>query len=408
MPVQTLATMAWRNLWRNWRRSLITLAAIALSLVALLFLWSFGDGVHNTAIRNFESTFVGSLQIHARGYFKNPKLETALEQPAAIAQTLAQQGLELWATRVRAFALLAGAENSEGALLVGIDPVREARVTTVAQKLQQGRFLRAHDRFACLIGSGSARSLGLRLNDSVAVLLPARDGTLAAERLTVVGIIETGAPELDRGIVLVPLTTAQELTAMEDAVTEFVLSIPPARLAAAVAALRVALPAETIEVLPWHEMFPSFQEWIALDNSFYFIFLGIFLIIIVAGILNTVLMSMLERVRELGVLLALGSSRARIGALMALESMLLGVIGTVVGTAGGLGVVAVLHRVGIDLSHNNDAIRRFYIDPLVRPEINTDHLLITIAAVLAVSLLASIYPAWKAARLEPIAALRHV
>lgn len=404
----TLFIMAWRNIWRNRRRSAITIAAIAISLVALIFLWGFSDGVHNAAVRNFESTFVGSLQIHADGYFKNPKLETALAEPAAIAQILTEQGVDRWAQRVRAFALLAAAQNSEGALLVGVDPVREPRVTRVAQKLQQGRFLRDGDSFHCLIGALSARGLQLKLHDNIALLVPARDGTLAAERFEIVGIIETGAPELDRGIVLIPLATAQELTALGSAVTEFVVSLPAAQLDATVATLRQALAAHNTEVLPWYEMFPSFREWIALDNSFYYIFLGIFLIIIVAGISNTVLMSMLERVRELGVLLALGSSRTAVAMLMAMESLLLGIVGTAVGTMAGLALVNLLHRTGIDLSLTNDAMRRYYIDPLVRPEINTDHLALTVGAVLLVSLLAAIYPAWKAARLEPVAAIHHV
>lgn len=400
--------MAWRNVWRHRRRSGITIAAIAVSLVALIFLWGFSDGVHNAAVRNFESTFVGSLQIHADGYFKNPKLETALAAPDAIAQILDEHGVDLWAPRIRAFSLLAAAQNSEGALLVGIDPVREPHVTRVAQKLQQGRFLREGDSYHCLVGAGSARSLQLKLHDEIALLVPARDGTLAAERFEIVGIIETGAPELDRGIVLIPLATAQELTALDTSVTEFVVSLPAARLDPTVAALRHALAAHKVEVLPWYEMFPSFREWIALDNSFYYIFLGIFLIIIVAGISNTVLMSMLERVRELGVLLALGSSRQSVAMLMAWESILLGVIGTALGTAAGLALVRLLHRTGIDLSLTNDAMRRYYIDPLVRPEINTDHLLLTVGAVLLVSLLAAIYPAWKASRLEPVAAIHHV
>lgn len=404
----TLLTLAWRNIRRNRRRSLITVAAIVIALTALIFLWAFSDGVHNAAIRNFERTFVGSLQIHADGYFKYPKLESAIADPAAIARALTAHGIDRWAQRVRAFALLAARVHSEGALLVGVDPRREPQVTDVAKKLQQGRFLTADDHYHCLIGAASARSLNIALGDDIALLVPARDGTLAAERFEVVGIIETGAPELDRGVVLIPLVTARALTALDDAVTEFVAAVPAAQLDATVASLRRALADARVEVLPWYEMFPSFREWIALDNSFYYLFLAIFLIIIVAGISNTLLMSMLERVRELGVLLALGSSRAAVAALLALESLLLGGVGTALGTAVGLALVGATHRVGIDLSATNDAMRRYYIDPVVRPEINTDHLLITVGAVLAVSLLAAIYPAWKAARLEPVAAIHHV
>ncbi|RMD70326.1 MAG: ABC transporter permease, partial [Bacteroidetes bacterium] len=168
------------------------------------------------------------------------------------------------------------------------------------------------------------------------------------------------------------------------------------------------LDARRYEVLRWYDMYPMMKQWVELENGFYYIFLTIVLLIVAAGVMNTVLMSTLERIHEFGVMTALGCGRWRLALMVALESMMLGVAGCLLGAGLGLMLVALFHRVGIDLSGQMDTIVRFYIDPVIRTEIDTDHLWTTIAAVLACSLIAAWVPAWRAARLKPVEALRHV
>jgi len=155
-------------------------------------------------------------------------------------------------------------------------------------------------------------------------------------------------------------------------------------------------------------MYPMMKQWVELENAFYYIFLSIVLVIIAAGIMNTVLMSMLERIREFGVMMALGCGRMQMAGMVLLESMLLGVAGIIFGVMAGLSLVYYFHAVGIDLSGQMDSMARFYINPVVHTEIDAKHLWDTVLAVLAATMVAAIWPSIRAARLQPVEALHHV
>ena len=404
----SLFAIAWRNVARNRRRSAITAAAIAIGLAALLFLWGLNDGFHNNMMRNYRELMVGSLQVHKAGFFRHPKLETHIAEPGAVAQALARAGVGQWTPRLTGFVLAAGEETSAGMALVGMDPEREPRVTRISEKVVEGRFLAAGDDRVCVLGAAGARKLRVGIGDPVILLGQDRMGGLAAERFTLVGIVRAGEPVLDRGTVLAPLAAVQEMLAMEGRITDVVARVPESRLDAVTATLGTALAGRGLEVLRWFDMFPLIKEWVALDNGFQYIFVGIVALIVVAGVVNTVLMSMIERTREFGMLMALGTKSTAIGAIVVFESLIIGVIGTAAGTAAGLGLVGFFGRTGIDLGAMSEALTRFYVDPVVRTEIDTDHLLITVAGLLAAVVLSGLYPAWQAMRLEPVEAIRHV
>lgn len=404
----SVLAIAWRNIVRNRGRSLLTVAAIAIGLAALLFLWGFNDGAHNNMMRNYQAMFVGSLQIHKTGFFARPKLDRHIRDPAAVAAALAAAGVGRWTPRLTSFALAAGAETSAGMLLVGLDPERELLVSNVADKIVRGRFFAPGESYVCILGQGGARKLKVGLGDDVVLLGQDRRGGLAAERCTLVGIVAGSDPAFDKGMVLAPLATVQEMLAMEGRVTDVVALIPDSRLDGVTASLRRELAQADLEVLRWFDMFPIMKEWVALDNGFYYIFLGIVLLIVIAGVTNTVQMSMIERTREFGVLMALGTRRADIAAIVITESLIIGLVGTVAGTAFGLGAVALYGRMGIDLSQMTEGLSRFYMDPVIYTEIDTDHLAITVLAMLAAAMASALYPAFKATRLEPVEAIRRL
>ena len=178
----TIAALAWRNVVRNWRRSMITAAAVAIGLAAMLLLWGVNDGGHNAMIRNFQDTLVGSLQIHKRGYFKKPRLETHIEAPATVRAALRNAGVERWTERLSGFMLAAGQETSLGLLLVGVDPVRELLVTDLGRRLLEGRLLAADDDRVALLDAGAARRLGIGLGESLVLLGQDRYGGLFGKR----------------------------------------------------------------------------------------------------------------------------------------------------------------------------------------------------------------------------------
>ena len=398
--------LAWRNIVRNGRRSLITIAAVALGLTSLIFLWGFNDGIHNTMMRNLQQVIVGSLQVHKARFFHHPKLTKSMNNVSQLNEILKQNSISEYTWRLRTFALAAGEENSEGLILLGMDPAHERGTTRIQAKVDRGRFLRDMNEPACVLGRTTAANLGVDIGDEVVFLSEDRYGSLAAEKLKLVGIISSGEMGIDRGLAMVPLGFMQQMTAMEGRYSELVVQLPGSRLEQVTAKLKQALGPD-YEVLRWYDMYPMMKQWVELENAFYYIFLTIVLVIVAAGIMNTVLMSMLERIHEFGVMMALGCGRARLAGMVVIESCLLGLAGIVAGMAIGLMLVHYFHGAGIDLSSQMDSVARFYINPVVKTEIDTDHLLDTLFSVMAAAVVAAIWPALRAARLEPVEAIHH-
>jgi len=383
------------------------MASIALGLTALIFLWGFNDGVHNSMMRNLQEVIVGSVQIHAVDFFRHPKLNRTVPGLVKVEDILKQLNVSRYTLRLRTFALAAGENNSEGLILLGIDPVREARVTRLHQKVSQGRFIADRDTLTCVMGATTARNLGLAVGDDVVLLAEDRYGSLAADKFRLVGIIESGEMGIDRGLAIVSIRSLDSMLGMQGKVSEVVIQTTMRRLESVTSQMKTMLGGR-YEVLRWYDMYPMMKQWVELENAFYYIFLTVVLIIVAAGVMNTVLMSTLERFHEFGIMMALGCRRWQLAMLVAVESLMLGLMGTVLGVAAGLFLVTIFHNIGIDLSGQMDTISRFYINPVIHTEIDSDHLLTTVLAVIASAALASVVPAVRAARLEPVEAIRHV
>jgi len=405
-------SLAWRNIVRSWQRSLLTIAAVATGLSALIFLWGFNDGVHNAMMRNLQQVIVGSIQIHHADFFKKSSLSRHMQATAELQEALVKVKnsgqINALSWRLDTFALAAGDDVSEGLVLLGMDAKAEEKTTRIAQKVDQGRFLQVGDSAVCVLGATAARNLGVSLGDDVIFLTQDRFGALAADKFKLVGIISSGEMGIDRGLAIVPLNVLQNMLEMQGRYTRVVLQIEPENLEVVTTLLRASLNHKDYEVLRWYDMYPMMKQWVDLENAFYYIFLGVVLLIVAAGIMNTVLMSMLERVREFGVMMALGCSRRILAAMVIVESMILGALGVLLGLVVGLTLVAWFHLVGIDLSAQMDTIARFYVDPIVYTEIDSDHLWQTAGSVMAAAIVAAFVPIWRVARLQPVEAIHHV
>ena len=402
-----LLGMVWRNLIVNLRRTLLTVAAIAIGLAALIFLWGFSDGLKRNIVQNFQATIIGSLEIHREGFFKHPELRRHIEQPEEVITALETTGVDQWTRRLFTFALATSDENSVGLMLLGLDPDTEPRVTSIADKVTEGRFLKRDDAYGCVLGATTARMLGVDLGDSIVLMTYDRYGVPTAEEFTLTGIITSGEMGIDRGMALAPLATVQDMLDMQGRITSITVRLPQLKLEVTTAGLREQLAGQGYEVMRWYDMYPMVMEWMSLSDGFHYVFLGVVLLIVLAGVLNTMLLSMLERTRELGMLMALGMKRYQIGELVSLESLVIGLMGTAAGTLLGVVAVWIVREVGIDLSILLGSTTRFYVDPVIRTQLNTDHLLFSSMAALATTLLAGVYPALRAATLEPVAAIRH-
>jgi ABC-type lipoprotein release transport system permease subunit len=404
----TFLKIAWRNITRNRRRSLITVSAIGFGLGALIFIWSFVEGAHQQMINNFTSLAVGHIQIHHQGFHQHQRLEDNLVNSESIRKNLeAFPNISASTSRLKAFGLASSAESSSGVLIVGIQPASEKNVSVLHQRVKQGEFIDENSPDGIVIGAALAKNLNLLLGDKIILMSQALDGSIASGAFRIKGLLDTGTDEIDKNIALINLTAAQEMFVMPQKVSEIAIKLKKSENAQKVAdEISQKFNEPGLEVLSWPEISPSFYQWIEFDNAFIWLIFVIFMVVVAIGILNTVLMGVLERTREFGILLALGTRPKEIVIMVAWESVILGCIGCVSGTAVGYFLTAYFGTAGINLSIFTSALNSFYMDPIIFPKLQTSTLGLSISLVMVTSLLVSIYPAWHAAHLKPVEAIR--
>jgi ABC-type lipoprotein release transport system permease subunit len=403
----SLLTVALRNLLGHLPRTMLTLGAISVGLASLIFLWGFNEGLHRNMLGNFQNAIIGAVQIHREGFFKHPDLSLAITDTDKVTTSLKQAGIEKYSRRLETFGLAASDSTTQGVMLIGMEPIRETQVTELHKRIGVGHFLRPEESYTLLLGATAAKNLQVSLGDEVIIIGYDRFGAMIAESFTLVGIITSGEMGLDSGMAITSLTTLQEMVDMPEQVTTFVINVDEQQLPNLVTELKQSLVGEDLEIMPWHSMFPVMKEWVTLHNGFLYLFLGIVLFIVLAGELNTLLLSMLDRTREFGILIAIGTTRTQVAMMMVIEAGVIGIIGILLGILLGYAIVLITGIVGIDLSILLGSTSRFYVDPLIYPQLKLDHLGITASAIFAASLVSGVYPAWRVSLLQPVEAIRN-
>ncbi len=412
--------MAWRNVWRNPRRTWLTVAAIAFACLVLVFMLSFQLGSYATMIDSSVKIEVGHLQVQAAGYHHDHEMRQVVRDPAAVDRVLdGIPGVEAYTSRASAFAVLSSDERTYGGQVVGIDPVREAKVSSLESLVTEGSFLSGDDPEGALVGDLLANNLKVGIGDEVTVIGQGLDGSVAATVLTVRGIFSSGIDELDRSTLQMPLATFQQVFTMGDAVHQVVVigkdlwSVPAikrqlaARLQGTGGAGGVAQ-SPPLVVLDWNQIMPGLLQSIKVDLVSGLIFYVALIFVVAFSILNTFLMAFLERTREFGVMMAIGTPPGRLGRLLLLESLALTGVGIAAGIVLGSAVTLYFQAHGIDISGANELLERFGITGRMYPKLSVLSALTGPLLVLVITGLAAIYPALKIRRLKPVEALTHV
>jgi putative ABC transport system permease protein len=404
-------SMAWRNVWRNRRRSLLTVMAIALGVAFNVFMRGVGDGFHEQMVDNSVRSNIGHIQIHRAGYHDNPGLNKTLPAPQQVEQAIRRlPGLRGYSLRVVGDGLASTSENSAGVEIVGIDPAQERSVTTIYRAVVKGEYLKPGMQRPILIGERLAINLKADLGDKVVLLVQAADGSMGADLFRVAAIFRSGAPELDRGMVFLLRPDAQSLFALGGRLTEAVLLLDSSRqVPAAQKGLERALAGRDVEVLTWYQVEPFLQQFIELDDAFFYVIVFIFFVVISIGILNTIMMSIFERVREFGVMMALGTKPRQIVKLVVQEAAVLGLAGILIGSGLGSALTLYFAAEGMNLSSwAEGAAALGMTSTVVYTKLTAANLIYSNLFVFAVVLLVALYPAAHAARLRPVEAIRHV
>ena len=402
--------LAARNIARIRRRSIITLMAITIGLAGLVFLWAYVEGVNRQMVDNITSYLTGHVQLHAVGYHDDPTLDLAFEEPSRLSSILNGQPLiSATAPRVEGEALASGAEKTRGVLVVGVDPQQEQKITTLASTVASGNYLSAEDVRGILLGTQVAKVLQVTVGDEVTLVTQAADGSLGAGRYRVRGLYDTGIDLIDGAYVFMTLSAAQELYSLDDRVTTLAIRL---RDIAHVTALATGLKSEAgaeFEVLGWQALMPSLADNVALHRLFAYIIVTVVFAVVTLGIANTILMGVMERIREFGVMMALGTDTRQIQRVVLYEALLLGLAGVAMGASLGSAVVGYLGARGMHLEQYAEAVQSMPgLTGTVYPQISIVQLSILSALLLATTVLASLYPAWKSASLTPIEAARGI
>ncbi len=412
-----LVKLAWRNIWRNKRRSLLTILAVAFAVMLSIAMRGLQIGTYQLNIKNAVELFAGYLQIQKSGYQKTPSLQKSFRPDAELRQRLETlPEIAGYAPRVMGSGLISFRENSLGIAILAIDPRAEARVSTILDKVNSGRMFRSDSSAEIVVGETLLRNLSqqdgrtrARVGDTVVVLAQGFDGSLGNLKFRVVGTIKTGAPEFDRGAVLMGLRTADELLAMYGRVNLIAIRLQRLEdIPSVKTALAKYLSGSELAVLDWKEVMPELQQAIELDNIGGILFLGILVMVVAFGITNTILMSVTERFREFGVVLAIGMPQRRLVLLVLIETVLITLVGLALGNVLAAGINAYLSHYPIVFGGE---FAELYQEYGFLPQMTSSmkpHIFINITlTVLIIAVFASLYPLLKVWRLEPLRGIRY-
>ena len=409
--MSTDVKMAWRNIWRNPRRSILTISAIAFASLLLVFMLSWQFGSYDTMINSAVMIHTGHLQVQAKEYEEKRNIRLVVPDPAAISRILEQTSeLAAYTFRANAFSLISSKERTYGTIVIGIDPPREARVSTLKKLIRQGNYLSAEDSNQALVGKLLAKNLNVVLGDELVVLGQGRDGSIAATVVKVKGIFSSGQDEFDRSTIHIPLKYFQDVYAMNGAVHEVValgksLEYIPEIKSRVTAGIENMNQKDHLVVLDWMELMPGLIQAIQMDLVSGFIFYIILIVVVAFSILNTFLMAVFERTREFGVLLAIGTTPGRLTKLLLTESVSMTMVGIVIGIIAGSLITWYFQVHGIVFSGAAEVMRQFGLPERMFPRLSVLSISIGSGIVLVITLLTALYPALKVRRLRPVKAM---
>jgi len=399
--------MAGRNALRNPRRTGIVVSAVAVGLGGILVTMAINFGMVFEMVQAAIQTELGDLQVHHKGYDDRPGLEVRIQQSPARAQDWLRgvPGVRAWAPRLRSQGLVFSPRASVGIDLVAVDPSREARVSVLPHSLVEGAWLDGEPR-RLVVGERLARRLRVAVGEKVVVSAQDARGEMTGEAFRVVGIFRTSSRELDEGAVFLRMEDGQRLLGVGSSFSELVMVAQPhADLEEIRAALAARLGGD-LEVETWKELRPVLVAMIEVfDRMGWIVYVAVF-VAMAFGIANVLLMAVYERIREIGILTAIGMPPGRLVASIGVESLCVTMVGVAAGLAIGLGGVWLL-RDGIDLSAFGAGLTAYGIPLRIRPVIRASDLWIPLLVSLVTALLASLWPALRAVGIRPAEAFRH-
>lgn len=401
-----LAKMAFRNVFRQKRRSILTGLTMIGGFVLLSLSISISDGTYDTAIDTFTRFSTGQVQVHKRGYLERPTLYNAIADPVKVGDRIAEvRGVESWAPRLYSGALAFIGKKTTVANLTGIDPELESRTTRILQKIGQGRFLSAQPNNEVMIGAELADILNAKLGDELVLIAQAADGSIANDLFRIVAVLKTGISAGEGRNCYLHIQSARDFLALPGKAHEIAVSLRDFHQSRQ-AALRIdgVLNNPALDAEPWEIVEKQFYQAMLVDKEGMWISFLIIVAIVAIGVLNTVLMAILERTREYGVLKALGTRPSDIFALILMETGFLALLAVVISAVISLGVNAYMAAHGIN--YPTPITMGGIVMRTMRGTVNLRSFIWPAAITFFTAILVSLIPAIHAVHVKPVDALR--
>ncbi len=409
LPV--LTRLAWRYLWRNHRRTIIMLSAIAIGVWAMIFMTALSRGMVDQVIEDGVSALPGHVQVHNSLFLDDPSVANRiLVGDSVLAKTFKSQDFEAWASRVKVPAVIASEYESRGVTLLGIDPAAERRFGYLSYEDVDGRFLESADDNGMVIGRKLADKLETGVGKRVVLMSQDPDNEIADRGFRVVGVFTADVPAFEEGNVFIGKKAAQKMLRIGDTTTEIVflgenyrdVSSTYERVVEGVNSIDA-----TLDVRRWNEVATYLGSMLKVMDGFVLIWMVVIFLALSFGLVNTLVMAVFERVREIGLMLALGMKPSSILGQIIIESMLLLSVGLLIGDVLAWATIQPL-RGGIDISVVAEGMEMMGAASVLYPRLYVSDMILANVIVLFLGFLASLSPAWRASRYEPVEAITKV
>ncbi|NJM94651.1 MAG: ABC transporter permease [Cytophagales bacterium] len=402
-----LLKLAWRNIWRNKRRSLITMASIAFAVIFALLTRTMQLGMYDHMIESVVGMYSGYVQVHSQGYWEEKSLDNSYAHDNTLMSKVSQaEGVRLAVPRLESFALASSGEKTRGTAVIGVDPELETAMTGLEERVVAGRWLRPQDE-GIVISEGLGTYMKLNVGDTLVLLGQGYQGMTAAGKYPIIGWVKYGSPVLNQGMVMLPMPLAEQMFGAEERRTSLALMMDDRHQSEAVRDRVLALLPEGYEVMDWKEMMPELIQSIQADSGGGIIMLMILYMVVAFGIFGTVIMMTAERRYEMGVMVSVGMKRQQLMAVMALEMALMGFIGVLIGTVVIYPLAYYIHLNPIPITGESaEAYLEYGFEPILKTSVDLGIFLRHGLVVLGIALATTLYPSIIIARLHPVKAMK--
>ncbi len=401
--------LAWRNIWRNRRRTFITMGSVFFAVILSTLMVSIKEGMYSRMIDSMVGAYSGYVQVHSNGYWEDKSLDESMVLSDSLIQAVsATKGVTGYIPRIESFALAASDEVTKGSLVVGIDPGLEKEHSNMHERVSEGEYLNENDN-SVLVGAGLAKYLKLGIGDTIVLLGAGYHGISAAGKYPIKGIVKFGSPELSKQLVILPLKEAQWFYGTENMISSLIVAVDDPDNAAPITKRLKSLLSENYEVMDWKEMNPEMVNLIKNERTEGWVFMFILYMVIGFGIFGTMLMMIAERMHEFGVLIAVGMKRINLAVMVLTEVIIISLMGAFAGMIGAFPVCSYWYFNPIQFDTEGDMgkmYEEYGLEPVLQASLDPNVFLQqgVIVALLAIAI--AIYPFLKINRIDAIEAMR--